>query len=237
MNAVMLLVAKIVALFTKINGSTFVGLNYTNSKGENANHVVIADASYFNACNTAIDILSSLTDKDFSAMAEKYGVVNTSGTEYSYNAKGIEYLTSGKLPKEGTKAREDVLNSIKATKTLADVRDEMISTIINNRNKETQSLRSKDECEKYEYVTNGIKVHKESGSVVIFAKAHSKVVLVEGTYKDSEKKIETLQREAISKYCKYVLDTELPNEKFRKFCVNPEQLKRVNVKGNEITIA
>ena len=184
-----------------------------------------------------MDILNGLTEKDFSAMAEKYGVVNVSGTQYGTNKGAIEYLESGKLPKEGTKARENVLKGVKTTKTLAEIRSEMVETIIKNRDWETKSERSKDECEKYEYVTNGIKVHTESGEVVIFAKAHSKVVLVKGTYTDSEKGIETLQKEAISKYCKYVLDAELPNEKFRKFCVNEEQLKRVKVKGNEITIA
>jgi len=236
-NFIVMLVAKIVAMFTEVNGATFIGLNYTNAKGENANHVLIADASYFNACNTAMETLNSLTEKDFSAIAEKYDVVNSSGTKYSGNVKGKLYLTTGKIPKEGTKAREEVLKSIKTTKTLAEIRDEMVSTILLNRNKETQSLRSKDECEKYEYVTNGIKVHKTTNEVVIFAKAHSKVILVKGVYKDSNKEIETLQKEAISKYCKYVLDAELPNEKFRKFCVNDEQLKRVKVKGTEITIA
>jgi len=234
MNAIILLVTKIVALFTKINGSTFVGLNYTNKNGETANHVVIADASYFNACNTAMETLNSLTETDFSAIAEKYKVNNVSGVQYSLNAKGILYLETGKIPKEGTKAREDVLKSIKTTKTLAEIRNEMVETILKNRDKETRSERSADEIEKYEYVTNGIKVHKESGEVVIFAKAHSKVVLVEGVYTDSEKQPETLQKEAISKYCKYQLKTELPNEKFRKFCVNETQLKKVVAKGTEL---
>lgn len=229
-----IIVAKIVSLFAKLNGSTFAGLTYTNQKGETANHVVIADASYFNACDRAMETLNSLTETDFSAIAEKYDVNNVSGVQYSLNAKGKLYLETGKIPKEGTKAREDVLKSIRTTKTLAEIRNEMVETIIKNRDSETRSARSADEIEKYEYVTNGIKVHKESGQVVVFAKAHSKVVLVEGTYTDGEKQPETLQKEAISKYCKYVLNKELPNEKFRKFNIDLDQMKRLKVNGSEI---
>jgi len=235
-SKIALLVAKIIALMAKLNGATFCGLTYTNSKGETANHVVIADASYFTACDRAIEILKGLTDAMFTAMAEKYKAVNVSGTKYATNAGAVEYLASGKLPKEGTKAREAVLKGVKVTKTLAEIRDEMIDTIIKNRDYETRSASSQAQIDAYEYITNGVKVHKETEQIVIFAKSHSKQILVEGVYKDSDKEIETLQKEAISKYCRYELGQELPNEKFRKFNIDFDQLKRVKVNGTELVI-
>lgn len=235
-SKIALLVAKIIALMAKLNGATFCGLTYTNKKGEVANHVVIADASYFTACDRAIEILKGLTDAMFTAIADKYKVVNHSGTKYATNDGAREYLASGKLPKEGTKARDKVLGGVHVTKTLAEIRDEMISTIIKNRDYETRSASSQAQIDAYEYITNGVKVHKETEQIVIFAKAHSKVVLVEGVYENGDKEIETLQKEAISKYCRYELGEELPNEKFRKFNIDFDQLKRLKVNGTEITI-
>lgn len=230
------LIATIVSLFARVNGATFCGLTYTNKKGETAKHVVIANASYFNACDRAIEILKGLTDAMFTAMAEKYKAVNVSGTQYATNAGAREYLASGKLPKEGTKAREAVLNGVKVTKTLAEIRDEMINTIIKNRDYETRSASSQAQIDAYKYVENGLKVELATGQIVIFAKAHSKQIIVEGTYTDSDKEIETLQKEAISKYCRYELGEELPNEKFRKFNISIEQMERLKVNGSEVTV-
>jgi hypothetical protein len=229
------LIALIVSSFARLNGSTFVGLTYTNKKGETAKHVVIANASYFNACDRAIEILKGLTDAMFTAMADMYKVNNIGGTKYATNAGAVEYLASGKLPKEGTKAREAVLKGVRVTKTLSEIRDEMIATILKNRDAETRSASSEAQIKAYEYVEKGLKVHLESGQIVIFAKAHSKQIIVEGVYEDSDKEIETLQKEAISKYCKYELGEELPNEKFRKFNISIEQLNRLKVNGNEVT--
>jgi len=230
------LIATIVAMLSKLNGSSFIGLTYTNKHKETAKHVVIANAKYFNACNTAIEMLKSLTAETFSAIAEKYDVQNVSGIQYATNQGAREYLESDKLPKEGTKARENVLKGVKTTKTLAEIRDEMIQTILKNRDYETRSASSEAQIDAYRYITDGIKIHKESGQIVVFAKAHSKQIIVKGQYQpEGNKEIETLQKEAISKYFKNVLKKELPNEMFRKFNVTVDQLSRVTVNGEEVT--
>lgn len=230
------LIAQISALLVKTNGSTFLGLQYKNKNNEIANHVVIANASYFNACNRAIEILKSISNEMFEVIAEKFAVNNISGLQYSNNAAGREYLSTGKLPKEGTKARENVLNSILISKTLEEVRNDMINSILKNRDFETASAQSIASKEAYEYLESGLKVHKESGDIHIFAKAHSKKILEEGEYSESTMYPETAQKNAISRFCKLYLNSELPNEQFRNFKVNLEQLKRLKVNGNEIIV-
>lgn len=228
---------KIVDLAKTFNGASFIGVReYTNSADEIANYVLISNISYKNAIAKTIAILLSLKDADFQQIAEKYGVNNTAGERYSNNKAGNEYLATGKLPKEGTKAREDVLNSIKVTKTLEQVRNEMIESMQRNQDPETRSAQSEAQREAYEYIAPGIKRHLESGMIHIHAFAHSKQVIVEGEYKQSVKQIETLQKEAIERYCK-ANGMELPTTKFRNLKVTPEQMTSVALQGEEIGIA
>jgi hypothetical protein len=67
-----LIVKFIVSLFANLNGSSFVGIKgYTNSKGETANHVIIADFSYGNAVDHDLKQLQNATDSDIEAIASK----------------------------------------------------------------------------------------------------------------------------------------------------------------------
>lgn len=230
-----MLVNEISRMLQTVNQATFVGLNYTNQNGENANYVIIADADFKVAVKKSIDALRNLTDADFTAIAEMYGVNNVGGIQYSNNAKGREYLLSGKLPKEGTKAREDVLNSIKVTKTLFEIRTDMIEGLLNNLNSDTASEQSIAQRETYEYICNSVKRHKETGEIYVFGKAHTKQVLIEGIYPQSTQLPETMQKNAISRYCKHI-GKELPHERFRTFKVTENQLRRLRVNGEMVEV-
>jgi hypothetical protein len=215
-------------------GANFMGIKGYESKisGEVANFVVNFGASYGNAKDKSIEILNTLTDSDFEAIASKYKVNNVAGTKYATNAGAVKFLTEGKLPKEGTKARETALNGVKVTKTLATIRDEMVQTMLDNENDETRSAQSQAQKDTYDHLGRGIKRHVETKQYYFYANAHAKDVIVEGEYKDRTPKPETAQKEAIEKYCKYVLKNELPVNKFRMFVVSEEQIAEVNVTGD-----
>lgn len=230
--------SEITALFSTMNGANFVGIRaYRNQNNELANHVVIADFSYRNAVNTSVEILNTLTESDFSVIAEKYSVGNTSGIQYSNNAQGKLYLSDGKLPKDGTKARETVLASIKVSKSLAEMRNEIVAQFIANQSDETRSEQSKSAIATYTHITNSIKVCNETERVHIYAMHHSKEIIENGTYTENTPYPETAQKNAIFAYCKYVLERELPVAKYRNFIVEKEQMSSVKAKGEEIVLA
>ena len=230
----------IISLFTFMNGANFIGVTYRNAYNELSKYVLIADFKYHEAVESTKAILRGLTEADFNAIASK-GINNVSGVKYATNNGAREFLTSGKLPKEGTKARETVLNGVKVTKTLQTICNEMISSFEKNANVETKSNQSIAQSEMYEKIEdrNGnvipsMKYHTASETIHIYAMAHSKVIIEAGTYTESEKLPETIQKEAISKYCKYVLGKELPTDKYRNLKVTEDQLSRVKVLGTEI---
>lgn len=218
-------------------GANFMGIEKYTSKstGELANFVVNFGINYGNAKEKSIEILNSLTDKDFSAMAEMFDAVNHAGEKYATNKGASEYLETGKLPKEGTKARDKVLNGVKETKTLATIRDEMVQSMRDNENEETRSNQSKAQDETYENIGRGIRKHRITKEYHFYALAHDKDVIEKGEYKDSTPKPETVQKNAIKRYCKEVLNRQLPITKFRDFVVSGEQMRKVNVTGDTFT--
>jgi uncharacterized protein YaaR (DUF327 family) len=218
-------------------GANFMGIeNYTSkSTGELANFVVNFGINYGNAKEKSIEILNSLTENDFSAMAEMFGVVNHAGEKYATNKGAEKFLTEGKLPKEGTKARIKVLNGVKETKTLKTIRDEMVQSMLDNENEDTRSNQSKAQDDTYENIGRGIRMHRETKEYHFYAALASKDILEYGEYKKSTPKPETLQKNAIKRYCKEVLNKELPIAKFRDFVVTGEQMRKVNVTGDTFT--
>ena len=65
-------VKRIIAKFILLNGSNFVGIRgYENSKGEIANHVVIADFNYGNAVEKDLAKLQGATEADIQNIAKE----------------------------------------------------------------------------------------------------------------------------------------------------------------------
>lgn len=241
MNAIIVKIVKhIITLFRELNGAKFIGIReYTNDHNEVANYVVNANFNYGNAVDKSIEILQTLTDADFQAIELKYKVNNSSGVKYSENKEYHQkYVIDCKpLPKEGTKALESVLKSIKITKTLEQIRNEMIAKMNANKNPETRSNSSQAQIDAYEKITNSIKVHLETGKIHIYALVHSKEVLIEGVYDESNPKLETRQKNAIESYCKNVLNKQLPVTKYRNFVIDESKLCQVNILGEQISLA
>ena len=209
----------------EIKKASFVGINnYKNSSNEIANFVINCGVSYKNAIAKTNDILSSLTEDDFIAIAKKYDVTNVAGTKYANNKGAEKYLNEGILPKEGTKARETALNGVKTTKSLSEIRDEMIN---NNNNPRPSNV---DESV-YTRLGKGIKKHNATNKIHIWGFIQHKTVLEEGTYTEKKMKLETAQAKAIERYCKKI-GKELPKTKFRQFVCDTEHLNTISYTGN-----
>lgn len=218
-------------------GANFMGIKeYKSKKGEIANFVVNFGISYGNAKDKSIEMLNSLTDSDFEAIAEKYKVNNVAGVKYPSNKRAEKYLNEGTLPKEGTKARETALNGVKETKTLAMIRNEIVKGMQDNQSDETRSKQSEAQKNTFKQIGRGIKQHRETEQYYFYANSHDKDIIKHGEYEDSTPKPETAQKIAISKYFKYDLNNELPVDKFRLFVVSKEQIKDVSVSGNTYQI-
>lgn len=227
-------ITRILDLFNDLNGTKFVGIKNYESKvsGEICDFVVNANFNYGNAIKTTKGILNSLTDSDFSKIADMSNVCNTSGTKYGTNKTVKEYLETGKIAKEGTKAHAKTLADVKVTMTLAEMRDVMVASF--DKPKKDDPI--------YKPVAKGVKQHIENGKYYIWAMSHWKgVPSVEGTFKDSTPRLETEQKNAIEKYCKYVLKNEdgkaciLPTTKYRQFVCEKDQLSEVNITGETFT--
>lgn len=257
-NLVSAVAQAIISKFTEIKNATFIGVRrYMNEAGEIANYVLIADFKWVVAVERTIAILKSLTEANFTEMAEKYDACNISGVVYSNKKEGKLYLETGKLPKEGTDARKKVLASIRTTKTLAEYRDEWVQQLLDNLDpdKAKHSNQSIAQSEAYERIYhNGklvpsVKVHTTNKDaegkplVHIWAMAHSKEILVKGEYKDKDMTLEGKQKNAIERYCKYVLKDaegkpmELPITKYRNLVVSESQMSAVRAMGDEIKVA
>ena len=110
-------------------------------------------------------------------------------------------LTTGKLPKEGTKARESVLNGVKETKTIGTIVSEMVKTFKDNQNEETRSAQSKAQSDAYTPITKGVKRNVKSGRLHIWAMSHTKIIIEKGEYSNSTPGIEVAQKNAIQSQC------------------------------------
>lgn len=220
--------------FNALNGTKWVGIKgYKSVKsGEVANFVVNANFNYGNAVDNSIAILETLTNADFEAIVAKYNVNNEAGIEYGTNAGAREFLASGKLPKEGTKARITVLEGVKETKTVAQIVADMIAQMNANKDPETRSAQSIAQREKYVHVAKSVKRHIETGRLHIWAMANWKEVVEVGVYADSEMGIEAKQKNAVERYCKDVLSKQLPTTKYRNFVIEDNQLAEVAITGN-----
>jgi hypothetical protein len=239
------IINQVISLFMRVFKGGFVGIrNYkSQSTGRVSNIVLNAKIDYGKAKTDSIEILNSLTEKDFSAMAEKYGVTNVAGERYGTNKGAKLYLLEGKIPKEGTKAREAVLKAIHTTKTLATIRDEMVNQLILNDDPLTASNQSKAQSEAFETVTKGVQFHTEKEKYYIFAMVHTDTIdpnnpeHTEGEYTEPNRGIESAQKYAIESYCKNVLKKRLPITKIKRYSCTPDQLAELRASGDTITFA
>jgi len=243
MKTVNQVIDQVIALFMRVLNGGFVGIrNYKSaSTGRVSNIVLNAKIDYAEAKSNSIAILNDLTEQDFLAMVEKYGCTNVAGTKYGTNKGAKLYLLEGKIPKEGTKARDKVMNGIHVTKTLATIRDEMVNQMILNDDPLTASNGSIAQQDAYETVTKGVSYHTEKEKYYIFAMVHTDTIDPkneehnEGEYTEPNRGIESAQKYAIESYCKNVLKKRLPVTKIKKYSCTPDQLAEIRASGDTFT--
>jgi hypothetical protein len=243
MKTVNQVIDQVIALFMRVLNGGFVGIrNYkSSSTGRVSNIVLNAKIDYGKAKTDSIAILNTLAESDFLAIAEKYVVTNFAGDRYGTNKGAKLYLLEGKLPKEGTKARDAVMNGIHYTKTLATVRDEMVNQMIANDDPLTASNQSIAQSEGYEMVTKGVQFNESKNKYYIFAMIHTDHFDAEnsdhneGEYSEPNRGIESAQKYAIESYCKNVLNKRLPVTKIKRYSCTPDQLAEIRASGDTVT--
>lgn len=106
----------------------------------------------------------------------------------------------------------------------------LTDAFIKNQNPETRSAQSQAQIDAYLKITSSIKLHIESGLLYIYALSHSKHIIEEGNYKTVNSRPLTLCQNDIKK----ILDFR--TSKFRQFIIQPEQLAKVNISGESISL-
>lgn len=167
--------------------------------------------------------------------------------------KGYESSTSGEIANHVVNANFSYENAVnKDIKSLKNISDDDIQVVMdkgfsrelimtavnklttsfeNNQNSETRSNQSIAQEEAYLHITNGIKLHLESGKLHIYAMAVSKKVLVEGEHKKVNSRELTLCQNAIKK------QLDFSTTKYRTFIIDDTMLSSVKMSGEEFVLS
>lgn len=103
--------------------------------------------------------------------------------------------------------------------------DKLISSFEKNKNEETASEQSKAQSDSYLQITNGLRLHIETGKIYLYGATLSKTVLVQGTFKEVNSRELTLCQNAVKKHFNF------KTVKFRQYVLDPEQLSEVKAAG------
>jgi hypothetical protein len=109
--------------------------------------------------------------------------------------------------------------------------EKLTASLVKNQNSETQSNQSKAQQDAYFHITNGIKLHKETLKVHVYALHVSKKVITPGEYKKVNSRELTLAQNAVKKYFNF------STSKYRQFIVDKKHLtSKINISGNSYEI-
>jgi hypothetical protein len=108
--------------------------------------------------------------------------------------------------------------------------EKLLTSFINNQNKETQSNQSKAQKDIYIPVCPSIKMHRDTKNFHIYALAVSKEVIIKGEYNEVNHRPLTIAQNAVKKYLDFT------TAKFRNFIVSPENLSAVAMNKNIIEL-
>jgi len=103
---------------------------------------------------------------------------------------------------------------------------ELIDSGEKNLNEETKTTASKAQEDAYIYLTNSVKMNKDSMDVFIVGQRHTKKVIVEGTYPIVKSRPKTIAKKAIKKHC------NLSMERYRSYKVG--SLESIQITGDTI---
>jgi hypothetical protein len=101
--------------------------------------------------------------------------------------------------------------------------ENVLNSLLKNKDTETQSNQSKAQQDTYYPVTNSIKMHLETRQLYIYALSVNKLVLKKGEYKTVKSKDLTLAQNAVKKHF------DLTTNKYRQFIVDADRLACVKM--------
>lgn len=167
-----------------------------------------------------IDTLSKIKNPSFVRI---YNYQNDEGEISNYTINmGVNYGNAKESDIGFLADTVNFVNGFKTPKTLVEqARIEMLASRMNPSNK-----RSIAQSDAYVTVASNIRVHRETGRVLIYGFVMSKDVLIAGVYKSVNSKPLTLAKKEI--------EEQLKTSKFRQFAF--DKLQSVKVKGTEIII-
>jgi len=128
---------------------------------------------------------------------------------------------------------EDLVNVSNASgiavDTVKQAHAEMLASAIKNLNPEIseRSAQSQGQTDAYVQIAPGLKLHKETLALHIFAMNISKKVIVKGEYKTVNSSAKTLAKKAIGKYL------DLRSDKFRNYIIG--NMDAVTILGDTFT--
>lgn len=106
--------------------------------------------------------------------------------------------------------------------------DKLSAAFIKNQNKETQSAQSIAQQDAYINVCTGVKIHKETENVHLYAMSINKTIIEKGEYKETNKRELTKCQDAIKKALNF------STTKFRNFIVTANQFHKINAQGSKL---
>jgi hypothetical protein len=114
--------------------------------------------------------------------------------------------------------------------TVFELVNKLATSFENNQNVETASAGSLAQKDAYIQISDCIKYNPTTELIYIYAAAHSKKVLVEGTKKSVNHSINTLIQNEIKKYFNF------KTTKYRNFILHPDQLTGVKINGETVEL-
>ena len=108
--------------------------------------------------------------------------------------------------------------------------DKLISGFEKNQSEETKTAGSNAQSDAYIQITNGLRLHIETGKIYLYGATIGKTVIVPGTYKDVNSRELTLCQNAVKKHF------DFKTVKFRQYILDPQQLDGVNAAGEKFEL-
>jgi len=163
-------------------------------------------------------------------VGEKHGIANyIVNTNISYeNAKNHDKDSLIKLSAADIKkmAKDSKYSIIEIQAAIY----RLLSAILKNENKETQSNQSKAQQDIYTKINGSVKFHEELQKVYIYSLVIDKFEISESVYLPKETRENTKVQNVVKKYCNF------KTIKYRLFTIDVEQMTSVKINGEAITI-
>lgn len=211
-------IARLTAAIASLPGVRFVGVTYrSKSTKELARHTLILGASYANAVQASIDVLSGRENigPDMTATKAMQETIASfpNGSDSKRAASAVLATFQGTIGPERAAAAELILSLFATLSALANGTENPAYT----------------KAGLYETICPGLKVSRADGSFELCGFSHAKKVLEPGTYKTVNSSPKTLAKDELRE--------TLPVSKFRTLALDVGALESVRIGKTEIDVA